>query len=64
MKVTRRQLAAALAASTLANRSSAQTGDDPAELRKQASERLRRNAETLRKAALPMAAEPAFSFKA
>jgi hypothetical protein len=69
MKVTRRQLAALLASAPLAAQTADKLklvpqGEAPAEELKAASDRLRRNTETLSKLPVPMATEPAFSFKA
>ncbi len=60
MKMTRRQLTVALAASAQA---APQTKPSDQELAA-AKEQLRRHAETLAKFKLPMATEPAFHFKA
>ena len=64
MKVTRRQLAAVLASAPLAAQTPTAKPETPAEELKAASDRLRRNTETLSKLPVPMATEPAFSFKA
>jgi len=64
MKLTRRQWAAALAsAPPLAAQQPPAQPETPAEELKAAGERLRRTTGTLSKFAVPMAAEPAFSFK-
>ncbi len=65
MKLTRRQLAASLAASAAAmaqTQSAPLAGDD--EERKAARESLRAAAAELAKVEIPMATEPAFQFKA
>ena len=63
--LTRRQLAAALAAAApLAAQEAPPQPATPAEELKAATERLRRTTGTLAKFDVPMAAEPAFSFKA
>jgi hypothetical protein len=65
MKLTRRELAAALAASApLAGQAPGAQPENPAEELKAATERLRRSTETVSKFTLPMATEPAFSFRA
>jgi hypothetical protein len=65
VKLTRRQLAAALAATApLAAQESPPQPATPAEELKAAAERLRRTTGSLAKFPVPMAAEPAFSFKA
>ena len=63
MLLTRRELAA-LAAAPLTAQEAAPQPENPAEELKAASERLRRTSATLTKFAVPMNAEPAFSFKA
>ena len=62
-KLTRRQLAAAVAGLPAA-RLSAQTPASGEDLLKQAREQVRRNAEQLSERQIPMATEPAFVFKA
>jgi hypothetical protein len=62
MKITRRQLAGALAAGALD--SAARAGESPEDLRKQIQDDLRQNAAKIAKTPLPMNVEPAFSFKA
>ena len=63
--LTRRELAAALATATpLAAQQSPPAPQTPAEELKAASDRIRRTASALAGFPLPMAAEPAFSFKA
>lgn len=65
MKLTRREWAGALAGATaVPHRAPAERPETPEQMRQEASERVRHLAETLAKAPLPMAAEPAFSFKA
>lgn len=65
MKLTRRELGAALAgAAPLAAQAPAAPPEDPAEELQAAQQRLRRNVQTISKVAVPMAIEPAFSFKA
>jgi hypothetical protein len=64
MKLTRRELAAAVAgAAPLAAQAPPATPETPAEELKAAAERLRRTEEAISKFALPMATEPAFLFK-
>ena len=68
MKLTRRQLAAALAARPFSQAVAGPQGAPPrpapeAELAA-ARERLKANAETVARVAVPMATEPAFQFKA
>jgi len=64
MKLTRRQLAVALApAAALAGAAAQPTADDDVELRA-ARDRAAANGKTLESQAVPMAAEPAFQFKA
>jgi hypothetical protein len=65
MNLTRRQLAALLAgAAPLAAQTPAPKPEIPPEELKAASERLRRDAQSISKVVVPMATEPAFSFKA
>ncbi len=65
MKLTRREWAGALAGATaVPARAPAEGAETPEQLGQQASERVRHLAEALAKAPLPMATEPAFSFKA
>ena len=65
MKTTRRQWVSTLAASAAGVAAGAQEkSETPEELRRTAGERLRGNAGALAKVKLPMAAEPAFVFKA
>ncbi len=67
MKLTRREWAGALAASGAASAVQAPANaaqDAPEDLDKAATARLQRNAAALAQAKLPMAVEPAFSFKA
>jgi hypothetical protein len=64
MQLTRRELAGALATATAAlAQPQAPASDDPKELLQAAVARLRRASDRLEKIELPMAAEPAFSFK-
>jgi hypothetical protein len=64
-KLTRRQVAAAIAATApLAAQEAPPQPATPADELKAAAERLRRTTGTLAKFEVPMAAEPAFSFKA
>jgi hypothetical protein len=63
MKLTRRELAAALA-STAAAAQSSPPPSTPQEELKAAQDRNRNTAEALAKMAVPMATEPAFQFKA
>lgn len=65
MNITRREWAGTLAASAAGVAAGdREKSETPEELRKAAGERLRRNAGVLAKVRVPMAAEPAFSFKA
>ena len=61
-KLTRRQLAAAVASAPAARLAAQAT--PPADLNKQAHEQVRRRAGQLAKHQVPMATEPAFHFKA
>jgi hypothetical protein len=63
MKITRRELAGALAAGAAAAQKSTVSGETPEDLRKAAADRLRRNAESLAKTQIAMAVEPAFAFR-
>ena len=67
MKLTRRRLAAAvlapLAAEAIAQTQPASPGTPDDEI-KAARDRLKSNADTLSRQAIPMAIEPAFRFKA
>ena len=63
MKLTRRQLAAALVSAT-AMAQTQQTPARPADELQAARERIKANGETLAQQAIPMATEPAFQFKA
>lgn len=63
MRITRRELAGALAAGAAAAQSPAGAGNTPEELRSAAADRMRRNAETLAKVQLRTSVEPAFVFK-
>lgn len=63
MKLTRRKLAAALAAPALAA-AEAQTQTPPAGPLASARDRIRANSEALAQKTLPMTVEPAFQFKA
>lgn len=63
MKLTRRELAAALA-STVAAAQSSPPPSTPQEELKAAQDRNRNAAEALAKMPVPMATEPAFQFKA
>ncbi len=60
LKLTRRQLAALVSATTV---SQAQTAPTPGDLQA-ARERLKANAESLAKLDVPASTEPAFQFKA
>lgn len=62
MKMTRRKLAATLAAPALA--SASQTPGAPADPAAAARARIKSATEALAKQAVPMATEPAFQFKA
>jgi hypothetical protein len=63
MKVTRRQLAATLAATAVRPQTPCLAAT-PAEELEAARERIRRNAAKLAQVKLPMDTEPAFQFKA
>ena len=63
MKLTRRQLAAAVLASA-AVEATAQTQPTPDDEIKAARDRLKSNSDILSRQAIPMATEPAFRFKA
>jgi len=63
MKLTRRQLAAAVVSAT-AMAQTRQTPDRPADELQAARERIKANGETLAQHQVPMATEPAFQFKA
>ena len=63
MKITRRKLAAAVAASAAAPLL-AQTPAPSADELQAARDRLKANSDTLAKQAVPMALEPAFVFRA
>jgi hypothetical protein len=68
MKITRRKLAAALAAPALAGRmptaAAAQTTATPADPLEAAKARIKANSDALAKQDVPMSTEPAFQFKA
>jgi hypothetical protein len=64
MKVTRRTLGRVLVATATATTLGATPQADADEESRSAHEALRNNAEQLKKVALPMATEPAFTFKA
>ena len=68
MKMTRRKLAAALAAPALAGRmptvAAAQGAPAPADLLEAAKARIKANSDALAKEDVPMSTEPAFQFKA
>ena len=63
MKLTRRQLAAAVVSAT-AMAQTRQTPARPADELQAARERIKANGETLAQHQVPMATEPAFQFKA
>jgi hypothetical protein len=63
MKLTRRQLAAAVVSAT-AMAQTPQTPARPADELQAARERIKANGETLARQEIPMATEPAFQFKA
>ncbi len=67
MKITRRKLAAAVVAAPLLGAAPlpAQTpqASTPDDLLKAARDRIKANGETLARAAVPMATEPAFQFR-
>ncbi len=63
MKLTRRQLAAAVVSATAMAQTS-QTPVRPADELQAARERIKANGETLAQQQVPMATEPAFQFKA
>ncbi|HKX00745.1 MAG TPA: hypothetical protein VJN43_23590 [Bryobacteraceae bacterium] len=62
MKITRRELAAALGSAATLRRLPAES--PPADLTTAAKEQIEKNAEALAKVELPMSTEPAFQFKA
>jgi hypothetical protein len=64
MRVTRRELAGLLASAPLAAQAPAPQPQSAAEELKAASDRVRRNTATLSKFPVPVATEPAFTFKA
>jgi hypothetical protein len=64
MRLTRRELAAALASSTALAQTGPRPPETPDDLLKAAHDRVRAAAELLAKEQVPMAAEPAFQFKA
>ena len=63
MKLTRRQLAAALSATAIA-KSQTPPQSQPADELQAARDRLKANADALAQHELPMSVEPAFRFKA
>jgi len=63
MKLTRRQLAAAMVSAT-AIAQTPQTPARPADELQAARDRIKANGETLAQQQIPMATEPAFQFKA
>ena len=63
MKLTRRQLAAAVVAAT-ARAQTQPRPDTPADRLQTARDRIKANGDTLAKQQVPMATEPAFQFKA
>ena len=64
MKLTRRQLAAVVSAAAVAKAQTAPRAAAPADELATARERLKANGEVLARQTVPMAAEPAFQFKA
>ncbi|MDE3165217.1 MAG: hypothetical protein KGN36_05375 [Acidobacteriota bacterium] len=64
MKLTRRQLAAALSAAGMASASAQQSAAQPEDLDAAARARVKDLAAALQAVKLPMATEPAFQFKA
>lgn len=62
LKLTRRQLVIAAAAGSAALKASAQA--EPQTAAPAATDKVRQNAETLAKFAIPISTEPAFQFKA
>jgi hypothetical protein len=64
MKITRRELAAALAAGPAALDASPQSEASAGDLLTAAKERIKADSEALAKESLPMTTEPAFQFKA
>lgn len=62
MKITRRELAAALGSAATLRSPAAE--NPPADLNVAAKEQIEKNAEALAKVELPMSTEPAFQFKA
>jgi hypothetical protein len=63
MKLTRRQLAAAVVSAT-AIAQTRQTSSSPADELQAARDRLKANLDAVAKQEIPMATEPAFGFKA
>lgn len=64
MKLTRRELAAAVSATAMARARTEQPAAAPADDLQTARERLKANGELLAQQQVPMATEPAFRFKA
>ena len=64
MKLTRRKLATVLVSATALAAQQSQPAPTPADDLKAARDRLQANAAALAGAAIPMATEPAFQFKA
>jgi hypothetical protein len=64
MKLTRRQLAAAVAPAIAHAQAQSRPPATPDDELKTAQDRIRANGETLARQAVPMATEPAFQFKA
>ncbi len=64
MKLTRRELGAALASGTALAQETSRPPATPDEELKTARERVKANGERLAALAVPMATEPAFQFKA
>ncbi len=63
MKITRRELAGAAAAAAAVHAEAAAQPDNPEELRKAASTRIRQSAEAIAKTNVPVETDPAFSFR-
>jgi hypothetical protein len=64
MKLTRRQLVIAAAAGSAVAKASAQSAPNQPTASPTATDRVRQNADTLAKFAIPITTEPAFQFKA
>lgn len=65
MKISRREIAMAVAGSALGAKASAQVAATPApDIARAVRDTNRRNAETLAKVEIPVATEPSFQFRA